>query len=187
MAPPVIRKRFTAEEYQLMGEAGILSRNDRLELIDGEVVAMTPIGHRHAACVTRATRELVLSVGDRAIVQPQSPIRLDLHNEPQPDVVLLRPRDDFYASRHRAPEDILLVIECADSSLEYDRDVKGPLYAAAGVPEYWLADLTTNVVTRYRSPEQGRYQSVEHLRRGQSIAPTLLPACAIAVDVLLME
>ena len=187
MVASVIRKRFTADEYQRMGHAGILSEDDRLELIDGEVLAMTPIGHRHTACVTRATHGLILAVGDRAIVQTQGSIRLNLYNEPQPDLVLLRPRDDFYASRHRAPEDILLVIEIADSSIEYDRDVKAAMYAASGIPEYWLVDLNSNVVTRHQSPERGVYQSIERLRRGQRIAPTLLPTCTIAVDVLLTE
>jgi len=112
---------------------------------------------------------------------------LDLYYEPEPDLVLLRPRADFYASRHRGPDDVLLVIEIADSSIEYDRDVKAPIYAISGIPEYWLADLNANVVWRYSSPERGAYQHVEECRRGQSIAPRLLPACVIAVDVLLTE
>ena len=187
MADTLIKRRFTADEYHRMAQVGILCEDDRVELIDGEIVVMTAIGNRHVACVSHATRALVRAAGDEAIVQPQGSVRMDLYYEPEPDLVLLRPRADFYSTRHRGPDDVLLIIEVADSSLEYDRDVKAPIYAAAGVPEYWLADLTTNVVWRYSSPERGRYHHVEPCRRGQSIAPLLLPACVIAVDVLLTE
>jgi Uma2 family endonuclease len=170
-----------------MVAAGILREGDRVELIDGQVLVMHSIGPRHNACVSRTNRALVLGAGEDAIVLPQGSVRLDLYYEPQPDLVLLRPRNDFYASRHAAPNDILLVIEIADTSLEYDRDVKAPVYAAAGIPEYWLADLNENVVWCYSSPEHGVYRSVEERRRGQTLAPQLLPACAIAVDVLLTE
>jgi Uma2 family endonuclease len=187
MAAIVTRKRFTAEEYQRMGQAGILTEDDRVELIDGEIVAMTPIGTRHNASVNRGTRALVRAAGDDAIVQSQGSIRLDSYSEPEPDLVLLRPRSDFYASRHAGPADTLLIIEVAQSSIEYDRDVKAPLYAAAGIPEYWLVDLNTNLLSRYSSPERGVYRGVEQYRRGQSIAPQLVPTCLIAVDELLTD
>jgi Uma2 family endonuclease len=187
MAGTIGRKRFAVDEYQRMGQVGILSEDSRVELIDGEIVSMTPIGHRHVACVSRTTGALVRAAGDEAIVQPQGPLRLDLYHEPEPDVVLLRPRADFYASRHRGPEDILLAIEIADSSVEYDRDVKTRIYAKAGVPEYWLADLDTNIVWRYSLPERDAYSNVEQYRRGEPIAPRLLPSCIIDVDVLLTE
>jgi Uma2 family endonuclease len=187
MSGIVTRKRFTAEEYQRMGEAGILSEDDRVELIDGEIVTVTPIGTRHNASVNRGNRALVRAAGDSAIVQSQGSVRLDRYSEPEPDLVLLRPRADFYASRHAGPDDILLIIEVAESSIQYDRDVKAPLYAVAGIPEYWLVDLNTNLVWRYSSPEHGAYQGVEQHRRGQSIAPLLLPACRIAVDELLTD
>jgi Uma2 family endonuclease len=166
---------------------GILAPEDRVELMDGEIVVMTPIGPRHGACVARATRELVRAAGDAAIVLPQGSVRLDLYYEPQPDLALLRPRGDFYASRHAGPPDILLIVEIADSSLDYDRDVKARVYAAAGIPEYWLADLRANVVWRYRSPDRDQYRDVEPFRRGQSIAVERLPACIIPVDALLAE
>src|SRR5262245_23577589 len=174
MAGIVTRKRFTADEYQRMGQVGILSEGDRVELIDGEIVTMTPIGTRHNACVAHATRALVRAAGDDAIVLPEGSVRLDVYSEPQPDLVLLRPRSDFYASRHAGPDDILLIIEIAHSSIQYDRDVKVPIYAAAGVHGYWLVDLNTNLVWRYSSPEGGAYRGVEQHRRGQSIAPVLL-------------
>jgi Uma2 family endonuclease len=187
MAGIVTRKRFTADEYQRMGQVGILLEGDRVELIDGEVVAMTPIGTRHNASVARANRALVRAAGDEAIVLPQGSVRLDLYSEPQPDLVLMRLRSDFYASRHAGPGDILLIVEIADSSFQYDRDVKGPLYATAGIPEYWLADLNTNLLWRYSVPERRAYRNVEQYNRGQSIAPLLLPACVIDVDVLLTD
>jgi Uma2 family endonuclease len=187
MAGAVIKKRFTADQYQRMGQVGILSDRDRVELIDGEVVAMTPIGPRHNACVNHATRALVRAAGDDAIVQSQGSVRLDPYHEPEPDLVLLRPRTDFYASRLPGPDDISLIIEIADSLIEYDRDVKARVYAAAGITEYWLADLNANAVWRYSSPERGSYRSVVPCHRGQTIAPQLLPSCAIAVDVLLTE
>ncbi|HET9361744.1 MAG TPA: Uma2 family endonuclease, partial [Vicinamibacterales bacterium] len=139
MVSTVTRRRFTADEYQRMGQVGILSEGDRVELIDGEIVVMTAMGPRHNASVSAATRALVRAAHDDAIVLPQGSVRLDLYYEPEPDLVLLRPRADFYASRHAGPADILLIIEIADSSLEYDRDVKAPVYAAAGIQEYWLA------------------------------------------------
>jgi Uma2 family endonuclease len=181
------KRRFTADEYQRMGETGILCPDDRVELIDGEVVVMTPIGPRHNACVSSATRALVLAAGEAAIVLPQGSVRLDLHNEPQPDLVLLKPRNDFYASRHAGPADILLVVEIAASSIEYDQDVKARIYAEFGVPEYWLVDLNANMVSRYSLPEEGVFRAVEQNRRDESIAPMLLPACVISVNTLLPE
>lgn len=183
----LIKKRFTADEYQRMGEVGILTKDDHVELIDGEIVAVTPIGPRHASCVSKATRALVKAAGEDAIVQPQGSVRLDLYHEPEPDLMLLRPRADFYSTRHPGPSDVLVVIEIADSSIEYDRDVKARIYAESGVAEYWLSDLNADVLWRYRSPAGGTYQSVEPCRRGQSIAPQQLPACVIAVDMLLTE
>ena len=187
MALALSRKRFTADEYQRMGQVGILSEDDRVELIDGEIVAMTPISARHNACVNCAMRALVSAAGDVAIVQAQGSIQLDLYHEPEPDLVLLRPRTDFYASRLPGGPDILLIVEIADSSIEYDRDVKGRIYAESGIPEYWLADLNTNLVSRYSAPERGAFRSVEPFHRGETIAPQLLPTCVIAVDVLLTE
>jgi Uma2 family endonuclease len=187
MAGIVTRKRFTADEYHRMGRVGILSEGDRVELIDGEIVAMTPIGPRHNAAVSRGTRALVRAAGDDAIVLPQGSVRLDLYSEPQPDLAVLQPRTDFYASRHAGPDDIIVLIEIAESSIQYDRDVKAPLYAAAGIREYWLVDLDTNVLWRYASQEQGSYRDVRQYRRGQSIAPMRLPACLIAVDEFLVD
>jgi Uma2 family endonuclease len=187
MADVITRRRFTVDEYQRMGQVGILCAEDRVELINGEIVAMTPIGSRHNACVNSANRSMGRAAGDDAIIQVQGSVRLDLYSEPEPDIVLLRPRHDFYVSQLPGPADILLIIEIAESSMDYDREVKARLYAQAGVPEYWIADLNTNVVWCYRSLEQGAYQIVAQFKRGQSIAPQHLLTCLVAVDVFLIE
>jgi Uma2 family endonuclease len=185
MPVAVIRRRFTADDYQRMGQAGILRREDRVELIDGEVVATTPIGPRHCASAERATRAFVTKAGDAAIVRVQGSVRLDLYSEREPDLVLLRPRSDFYASRHPGPADILLIVEIADSSIDYDREVKSRVYARSGVQEYWLADLNENLVFCYSSPRNEAYESVRQYGRGQAVAPHLLPRCVISAADLL--
>jgi Uma2 family endonuclease len=181
------KKRFTADDYQRMGQAGILRRADRVELIDGEMIAMTPTGPRHCASVDRATRAFVTKAGDSAIVRVQGPVRLDFYSEPEPDLVLLRPRADFYASGHPGPDDILLIVEVPDSSIDYDREIKSHLYARSGVHEYWLADLNEKVLVCYSSPEGGTYQNVRRYMRRQSLAPDLLPECVVSIEDLLNE
>jgi Uma2 family endonuclease len=185
MAVAAPRRRFTADDYQRMGEAGILATGDRVELLDGEIVAMTPIGPRHGAAVDRAARALILRLSDAAIVRVQGSVRLDAFNEPEPDIVVLKPREDFYASVLPGPADILLIIEVSDSSASYDRSVKSSLYARMGVAEYWLADLTAGVVTCHAAPADGMYRELRQVQRGQSLAPLLLSDCTIlAADLL---
>lgn len=187
MALELIKRRFTADDYQRMGQVGILSEGDRVELIDGEIVAMTPIGPRHNAAVNRANRALVTAVGEKAIVQVQGSVRLDRYHEPEPDLVLLRPRTDYYAARLPGPSDIILIVEMAESSIEYDREIKARLYAQLGIREYWVADLNENLVFCHRAPEDGTYRALQRHYRGQSIAPQMLPDCVIAVDLLLAD
>lgn len=140
-----------------MMEAGILLEGDRIELLDGEIVEMTPIGPRHVSCVARLHRLLLQALSDGAFISSQGVVRLDRFSEPQPDVIVLRPRDDDYATGHPAPEETLLVVEVADSSLRFDRGIKLPLYAAAGVPEVWIVDLEHDRVEIHRSPEDGAF------------------------------
>jgi Uma2 family endonuclease len=182
-----LRKRFNVDDYYRMADAGILGERERVELIDGEVVTMAPIGPRHSACVDCAIQTFVLTTSRDAIVRAGNPVRLNRFNEPQPDLTLLRPTADFYASAHPGPGDVLLVVEIADSSLGYDRGVKAKLYAEWGLVDYWLADLKANTLWVYSSPEGGAYQAVEQHRRGESIAPRLLPSCVVAVDAFLIE
>ena len=167
-----------------MGRAGILRKEDRVELIDGEVVAKVTIGPRHSAVVDRLNRHFSTCTGNRAIVRTQGAVRLNLFNEPEPDLALLQPRDDFYASAHPGPADILLVVEVAQTSIDYDRMVKAELYARLGVVEYWLVDLNVDVVTRYTDLIDGQYRRVEPMPAGASFAPRLLPACAVTTDVI---
>jgi Uma2 family endonuclease len=185
MAVEISRRLFTVHEYHRMVEAGILCEDDRVELIRGEILEMSPIGPRHSAAVLRANNKLTRLVGDRAIVGVQGSIRLDEYDEPQPDIYLLRPKDDFYASGHAGPSDIFLIVEMADSSLEYDRTVKMQLYAETGIPEYWIADIRNDCLIAHSDRGTGTYRTVRTLARGSSLVPALLPECAIPVEILL--
>lgn len=141
MALPLTRHRFTVAEFHQMADAGIFTEDHRVELLDGEIVDMSPIGHRHAACVDRLNRLFVIRVGDAAQVRIQNPIVLDDYSEPEPDVALIRPRPDFYESAHPTPGEVFLVVEVADATYETDRRIKIPLYAQSGIREVWLVDL----------------------------------------------
>ena len=185
MAIQISKRLFTVHDYHRMVGAGILSEGDRVELIRGEVVAMSPIGPRHGAAVLRANRALGRLVGDRAIVGVQGSVRLDEYDEPQPDLYLLRPKKDFYASGHAGPADILLLVEVADSSLEYDQEVKMGLYAETGVPEYWIADIRNDCVICYADRAKTTYRQIQTFQRGATLVPELLPECPIPVDALL--
>lgn len=179
------RRRFTMEEYHRMAQTGILTEDDRVELIEGEIIQRTPVGQRHAACVARLTRRLIQALGDRALVWPQNPLRLPRDTEPHPDVVLLRPRPDDYFRYPARPEDVLLLIEVADISYRYDRCVKLPLYARAGVPEVWIIDLTHEVVEVHRQPTSRGYASVHQVERSGTLTPVAFHDVALAAaDIL---
>lgn len=135
-----------------MGEAGLFGEDDRVELIEGEIIEMTPIGSRHAGTVKRLIRLLSQAVGARAIVAAQDPLPLGSRSEPQPDIALLRPRDDFYTTSHPGPADVLLLIEVAEAGLRYDREIKIPLYARHGIQAVWLVDLAGRELTAYAQP-----------------------------------
>ena len=148
------RRRFTIEEYHRMIEVGIFREKERCELIEGEIIEMSPIGRLHAGTVDRITDVFFRRLGDRASVRIGGPILFtDLVSEPQPDVTLLIRRPDFYTGGHPEPADILLVVEVMDSSVAYDRGVKLPLYARAGVAEVWLTNVNTRRIEGYRRPE----------------------------------
>lgn len=153
----VTRHRFTVDEYERIGQVGVFGEDDRVELLDGEIFRRTPIGPVHASIVDRLNRLLVQRLGDRAIVRVQNPVRLAPYSEPQPDLALVSFRRDFYQSHHPAPEDVLLVVEVADSSLALDRGVKVPLYARARIPQVWLIDLVAQRVLVHRDPGDGAY------------------------------
>lgn len=168
-----------------MLEAGILTEDDRVELIDGEIIETSPIGSSHSGCVIRLTALLTRLLGSAAVVSVQNPLRLDDYTEPLPDVTLLKARDDFYSHSHPTPADVLLIVEVADSSLAYDRDVKVPLYARAGVPEVWLVDLVNDVVELYAQPAGGAYAVAEKLRRGQRLVARQVAALTLGVEDIL--
>ena len=176
---------FTVDEYHRMSEAGILSESDRVELIEGEIVKMSPIGKHHAACVKRLNSVLNRRAGDYAIVSVQDPIRLDDYSEPEPDIALLNPRDDFYAQELPTVKDVLLVIEVADSSVEYDRDIKLPLYAKAGIPETWIVNVRDDRIETYSQPANGVYKRARFTNRSEAISPEVLPDLVISVKEIL--
>jgi Uma2 family endonuclease len=176
------RRRFTWEEYHRMGETGVLGPEDRVELIEGEIITMTPIGRRHAACVAELTRRLVPAIADRALLWPQNPVRLPRDTEPQPDIVLLRPRADRYTADSARAEDVLLLVEIADTSYRYDRHIKLPLYARAGVAEMWIVDLVHDVVEVYRQPSATGYALSNRVALGGRVAPAALPDVVLVVD-----
>ncbi|PKB65135.1 MAG: hypothetical protein BZY80_00980 [SAR202 cluster bacterium Io17-Chloro-G2] len=185
MAVQLLRRRFTADEYHLMGRAGILGEDDRLELLEGEIVEMAPIGSRHQATVDRLNRLVSSRMADQAVVRVQGPVRLGEDSEPQPDVMLLRLRTDFYESAHPAPNDVLLLVEVSDTSTEYDREVKLPLYARYGIAEVWLVGLEARTVDVFRSPTTQGYQEVSQSGPGQHLSPMAFPQLDVAVDDIL--
>jgi Uma2 family endonuclease len=185
MSAHITRKLFTFENCLRMAETGILSPTERVELIGGEILLMSPNGPRHAAAVDAATERMIELAARKAIVRTQTTVVLDRLAAPQPDIALLKRRDDFYASKHPGADDILLIIEVSDSSLDYDSTVKLGLYSILGIPEYWVADLQNNRLLTYSNPEGDAYRQVSEHHRGESVAPLLLPDCHIPVDLLL--
>lgn len=185
MALQVARHRFTVDEFHRMSETGVLGEDDRVELLDGEIVDMTPIGSRHAGCVKSLNALLTSSLGRRAIVAVQDPVVLGPRSEPQPDLLVLRFRPDFYRTSHPRPEDVLLAIEVAETSLEFERTVKLPLYARAGLPEVWLVDLAGQTIAVHRDPAGSAYRRAHHASRGERVAPEAFPDLSLAVDDIL--
>ena len=185
MSLQLLRRKFTVKQYHQMVEAEILTEDDRVELIKGEIIEMTPIGRRHAACVARLVQLLLIRLGQRAIIWPQNPIELDDTSEPQPDITLLQPRSDFYESGHPQPQDILLLIEVADTTVESDRQIKIPLYAENGILEVWLVDINEQCIEVYREPSPNGYQNVQRLVRGQNLSILAFSEIITSVDEVL--
>ena len=178
-----LRRRFTVDEFHRMAEAGILHEDDRVELIGGEIVEMSPIGGRHAACVREITRLLSRQVDDELRVDVQSPVRLGEQGEPQPDLAVIQARD--YRGSLPTPEDVLFLIEVADTSLAFDRDVKLPMYARAGIAEVWLVDLNERAIERHTEPSQNGYRLVRRAMAGELLESDALPGLAAPVDTVL--
>jgi Uma2 family endonuclease len=179
------RHRLDVDAYYKMAEAGILTHPRRVELIDGEIIDMAAIGSPHAAITNRLNRLLVPAVDGLALVSVQSPLRLDAYNEPEPDLMLLRPRADDYRASHPGAADVLLLIEVSESSLAYDRSAKLALYAKFGVAEVWIVDVSGAAIEVYREPAGVGYAFKERLTSG-SLAPGLVPGVTVDVGALLV-
>ncbi|MGK7876229.1 MAG: Uma2 family endonuclease [Xenococcaceae cyanobacterium] len=187
MSVQLLRRKFTVQQYHQMADTGILTENERVELIQGEIIQMSPIGTRHAAYVRRLIKLFSQKLSDRVLVDVQNPVELDDTSEPQPDVALLEPREDFYESAHPQSQDIFLLIEVADTTVAYDREIKIPLYAEDNIAEVWLVDINEQCVEVYREPTLDGYQNVQKLQRDQSLSLQAFPDLEITVNEVLGE
>lgn len=175
------RRRFTVAELLHLAKIGFLGMDERVELIQGEIVEMSPIGEDHASSVIRLNVLLSNSFGRRAFVNVQNPLRLDDETLTQPDVTLLQPREDFYR-QHPGPENVLLLIEVSDTTLQYDRRVKTALYGTAGVIEYWIINLKKRQIEVYRDPQPEGYRTITHHAPGETLSPLAFPDVTLKVD-----
>lgn len=182
----LVRRLFTVSEYQEMARTGILAEDERVELVEGEIVRMSPIGRRHVAVVNRLNTLLAAKLRKGVIVSVQNPIRLGRRSEPQPDIAVLRPNPGFYAEALPEPKDILLIIEVADTTLEMDRNVKLPLYAKAGAPEVWIVDLVGEIVEAYCEPYAGDYRRRIKARRGERVRSSTIAQLELRVTDILI-
>ena len=185
-APAVLqRHRLTVDEYYRMGQAGVFAPDARVELIEGEVIDMAPIGTRHASAVKKLNALLSAAAQGRAIVAVQDPLRLSDASEPEPDLMLLRPRADFYAQAHPGPADVLLLIEVSDSTAAYDRSVKLDLYARHRIAEVWIVDLDNNVVRFFRHGDGQAYTDITASETPRATPVAALPGMTIDLTGLL--
>ena len=179
------RHRFTAVEYIQMVEAELFAESEKVELIRGEIFEMSPINVPHTSTIRRIVQLLTTALGKQIILDVQNPVQLDEDSLPQPDVVLLRPRDDFYSRTHPIATDVLLLIEVADTSLKYDRRLKGPLYGAASIADYWIINLAARQIEVYREPRPNGYRTVTYYALGEKLSPLAFPEIQIdAVEIL---
>jgi len=174
-----VRHKLSVSDYYRMGDAGILHEDDRIELIEGELIDMAPIGSNHAGIVAQLAKALTLLAGDSAIVWPQNPLQLNTYSEPQPDLMVLKAREDYYRGSLPKPADVIVLIEVADSSIDYDRKTKLPLYARNGVREVWIIDLNARQLERYSQPGETGYGHCETLDKTAPISPAGLPDVVI--------
>ena len=189
MVMEMTRRRFCVKEYFMMAKAGVFGEDDRVELVDGEIVDMAAVGSYHAGCVDVLNYQFSKRVPEGVIVRVQSPVKLNEITTFQPDLAILHPRDDFYMDSHPTPKDVLLVIEVSDSSVAYDRNVKIPRYALAGVPEVWQVNLVYGFVDKFSDLDTTtvRYRSVARYSHSQRITPTLLPDISLEIDKILRQ
>ncbi len=176
------QRKFTVDEYYKMAEVGLLNEDDRVELIDGEIIQMSPIGTRHFKCVNRLNKLLSKLIPDNLVVSVQNPVRIDEGNEPQPDVAIVPDDSD---AKHIFPKDVLLLIEVADSTYYEDRNIKIPMYARAGIPEVWLANLPKNTIEAFSNPVNGSYTEIRLVNVSDKLQSRRLPSIVIEVGKVL--
>ena len=177
-----VRHKLTVNDYHKIAEAGILTEDDRVELIEGELIDMAPIGSSHADYVDRLAELLFSQIGGKFRVRIQNPVQLDDYSEPEPDIVIAKNRS--YREAHPGPQDILLLIEVADSTLKYDRDIKIPLYARCGIPEVWLIDVQNKRLEIHRQPSQEGYRQILLPASSESVSPLLVAGIGIRIAKL---
>lgn len=170
MATEVVKRLINVDEYHKMAEIGILKPDDRLELIHGEIYEMSPIGSKHAGIVNKLASLLNELFKDMAVIGVQNPVQIDGRNEPEPDISLLNYRSDFYVSAHPVPADVLAIIEVSDASIKFDKEVKAPLYASHGIPEYWIIDLENNRIEVYTNPIEKMYTKSQRYLPGDEVS-----------------
>jgi Uma2 family endonuclease len=185
MALPQPRHKFTVDDYHRMAESGILTRDSRVELLDGQILDKSPLGRAHQACLDRLVELCFAALMRQVIIRAQGSVRLSDLSEPQPDLAILRRRSDFYRNADAGPDDVLLIVEVADTSLRHDLEVKGPLYAQAGVPEYWVVDLSGGAIIVNRDPAPGGYETTFRVRGGETVSPAALHELSVSADQVL--
>src|SRR5256714_11421435 len=178
-------RRFNVTEYYQMAKAGVLKPDDRVELIEGEIIKMRPIGSPHAACVSRLNSYFHELARLKAMISIQNPVRLDDFSEPVPDVALLKRREDFYSAYHPTPEDVLLIVEVSDSTILTDLNVKVPLYARAEIPEVWLVNPPKQVIEVYSEPAEGKYQKAVTFNPGEVLASPTVANLSLRVEEII--
>lgn len=175
------RHKLTVEDYHTMAKAGILDEDSRVELIEGELIDMAPIGSQHASVVSILTEIAVSQCRGKALVSPQNSLRLSPHDEPQPDLMLLKRRADSYRYALPTAEDVLLLVEIADTTIERDRQIKCPLYARHSIAEFWLVNVAKETLEIYREPETEGYGRMLRCKKSETVSPLLLPDVKIAL------
>ncbi len=181
----IVPKRFRVEDFRRMTEVGILPEESGWEIIDGFLIDKMTIGSRHASTVKRMNRKLMRLLGDNAIISVQDPIHIDDYNEPEPDIALLKPREDFYAESHPAPQDVLLLVEVSDSTVEYDREIKKSIYAKVEIAEFWLVNLKESTIECYTQPKNGNYRLAQIFETGEMVQSKTIENLKLKVKEIL--
>jgi Uma2 family endonuclease len=184
---PTKVKLWTVDDYHRMVETGILTEGDRVELLEGQIIEMNPQLPPHAATTQRTFRYLDRLLESVAYIRMQLPVTLKPKSEPEPDIAVVRIDPNEYGDRHPAPDEIFLIIEVADSTLLGDRQQKAPIYAKAGIPDYWILDVNTRQVYVFREPTQDGYQQETILTTNTMLAPVAFPNIAIPLNQLFLQ